>query len=394
MAKGKKKSKRITSVTVREHSKKDHSPIWEGSEKWPIDQFKSHFHSAMEYYNIGYSAKDLKPQIVRWMEKNNYAKKTVEAFKASSDRQVTITMGALASNLLKGMPAIRKDFNNGKNSADWLKERIARAVETAPKNSQSKEANENKSTLPVITIQDRLKEAAYRMTAEIEDAICLWQTDPNKFEPADYKVLNILKVAGVKAAHARIIREAYDRQLAELEELASGKADDQLREGYSHRSKKTIRKMIDFLKEIQSACTMLTEEAKVTRKPRAKKAQSKEKIISKLKYKKTDESLKLVSVNPVDIIGAKELWVFNTKTRKLGKYVAAEYSELNIKGASIANYDENASVQKTLRKPLEQLKEFKDAGKVQLRKFLDDIKAVDIKLNGRINQDVLLLKVA
>jgi len=30
---------------------------------------------------------------------------------------------------------------------------------------------------------------------------------------------------------------------------------------------------------------------------------------------------------------------------------------------------------------------------VVLRKFLDDIKAVDIKLNGRINEDTVLLKV-
>jgi hypothetical protein len=49
-------------------------------------------------------------------------------------------------------------------------------------------------------------------------------------------------------------------------------------------------------------------------------------------------------------------------------------------------------VQKTLRKPEEQLKEFKAAGKVQLRKFLDDIRAVDIKLNGRINEDIILLR--
>jgi hypothetical protein len=101
----------------------------------------------------------------------------------------------------------------------------------------------------------------------------------------------------------------------------------------------------------------------------------------------------LVSINPADIVGAQELWVYNTKSRKLGKYVAKEFAELSIKGTSIINFDEVKSVQKTLRKPEEQLKEFKAAGKVQLRKFLDDIKAVDIKLNGRINEEVVLLKV-
>lgn len=394
MAKGKKKSKRVTSVSVREHAKKDHSPVWEGHEKWTLEQFRAHFHAAMQYYNIEYSAKDLKPQIVRWMERNDFAKKAVEVFKKTNDNRISITMGALASNLLKGMPAHRKDFNGGKDSAEWLKIRIAEVSELGQDDIEKEDQKAaKKSSAAVITIQDRLRDTAFKMTAEIEDAIHLWQTEPDKFEPSEYKVLNLLKAAGAKAAHARIIRDAYTYQLAELEELAGGKANDQLREGYSHRSKKTIRKMIDFLREVQAACTMLGEEAKVTRKPRAKKALSKEKVIAKLKYKKTDEPLKLVSVNPADIIGSKELWCYNTKTRKLGRYVAAEYSELNIKGTSITNYDETNSIQKTLRKPAEQLKEFKAAGKVQLRKFLDDIKAVDIKLNGRINEDVLLLKV-
>ena len=49
---------------------------------------------------------------------------------------------------------------------------------------------------------------------------------------------------------------------------------------------------------------------------------------------------------------------------------------------------------KTLRKPEEKLKEFARAGKVQLRKFLDDINATDTKMNGRINEETILLKVA
>ena len=139
---------------------------------------------------------------------------------------------------------------------------------------------------------------------------------------------------------------------------------------------------------------MLAQEAKVNRAPRKTKAKPVEKIISKMKFLKQDDKLKLVSINPADVLGAKELWVFNIKTRKIGKYVAAEFQELGVKGTSITGFNESVSVQKTLRKPEEQLKEFKAAGKVQLRKFLEDIKAVDIKLNGRINEDTILLKVA
>ena len=42
----------------------------------------------------------------------------------------------------------------------------------------------------------------------------------------------------------------------------------------------------------------------------------------------------------------------------------------------------------------DQLKEFKAAGKVQLRKFLDDINATDTKMNGRLNEETILLKVS
>jgi hypothetical protein len=206
-------------------------------------------------------------------------------------------------------------------------------------------------------------------------------------------MLNLLRGKQAKAAHARIIKYFYTRQHDELVEAGQGKCE-QLKEAYSHLSKANMKKITQFYSEILSACDMLMQEAKVNRAPRKTKAKPVEKIISKMKFLKQDEKLKLVSVNPADIIGAKELWVFNIKTRKIGKYVAAEYLELSVKGTSIVGFNENLSVQKTLRKPEEQLKEFKAAGKVQLRKFLEDIKAVDIKLNGRINEDTILLKVA
>jgi hypothetical protein len=232
-----------------------------------------------------------------------------------------------------------------------------------------------------------------KMTEEIENAYASFQTDPEAFDPKAFKVLNLLKSQQAKAAHARIIRDYYARDLAELEELASGAGDEQLKEGYKHRSRKQIKNFIAFLTEIQTACTMLMQEAKVNKKPRKTKAVSKDKLVAKLKFKKTDEPLKLVSVNPADIIGAQELWVFNSKTRKLGKYVAEEFKELGIKGTTITGFSEMKSVQKTLRKPVEQIKAFKEAGKVALRKFLEDINAVDTKMNGRINEDTLLLKV-
>jgi hypothetical protein len=50
-------------------------------------------------------------------------------------------------------------------------------------------------------------------------------------------------------------------------------------------------------------------------------------------------------------------------------------------------------MQKTLRKPDIQIKDFMKLGKIQAKKFLDTVKTTETLMNGRINSDTLLLKV-
>jgi len=380
-------------IAHRTRAVKDHSPTWDSVETMSADQFLRHWHGAMSYYRLEFSGKDLKPAVIKWMTSVDCTKEDIAAFKKTKDNRVNVTMGAIASCLLRGMPAVRADFNQGRDTAAWLRNEIVQIIEQGKNDIDDEAVVEVKPTVVQPSIQERVKEAAYRMTEEIEDAIEGFQTDPENFDPKAFKMLNLLKGKEVKSAHARIIKSFYSKDLAELEQLASGNGDEQLREAYSHRTKKQIKNLIAFYQEIMMACDMLAQEAKVNRAPRKTKAVPKEKLIAKLKYMKTNEPLKLVSINPVDIIGASELWIFNTKTRKLGKYIASEFNTLNVKGTTIVNFDEFKSVQKTVRKPEEKLKEFKAAGKVQLRKFLDDINATDTKMNGRINEDTILLKV-
>jgi hypothetical protein len=386
------------SIALREKAKRDYSPSWVGCEAWSETQFLRYFHSAMQYYRMESTGKELKSKVIDWMGKNGYDKKTIAAFKKTKDNRCGMTVGSIAACLLKGMQSTRLDFNQGRDTATWLGAEIAKIIEEG-KNDIDEDAvkaiaDADKPVVYTPTIQERVRDAAMAMTEEIEDAYQSFNEDPENFDPKAFKMLNLLKGKGAKAAHARIIRDFYARDLAELNELASGNADEQLKEGYKHRSRKQIKNFITFLQEIESACNMLMQEAKVNKKPRKTKAVSKDKLVAKLKYKKTDEPLKLVSVNPADIIGAQELWVFNSKTRKLGKYVAEEFKELGVKGTTITGFSEMKSVQKTLRKPAEQLAAFKSAGKVALRKFLEDINAVDTKMNGRLNEETILLKVA
>ena len=372
---------------------KDHSPKWDGHETWDTNQFLRHFHTAMSWYRLESSGKELKPKVINWMSQNGYTKEQIAEFKKTKDNRCGTTVGAIAACLLKGMPPVRADFNDGRSAAVWLGQSIATIVSEGKDDIDDEAVAEVKSTVPVVSIQDRVRESSYKMTEEIETAIESFQLDPEAFDPKAFKVLNLLKAHQAKAAHARIIKDFYARDLDELIEAATTK-DEQLKEAYSHLSKVQLRKITAFYQEIVSACEMLAQEAKVNRKPKAKKAVPAEKIVAKLKYKKADEPLKLVSINPADILGAKELWTYNTKSRKLGKYVAEEFQDLGVKGTTITGFSEVKSVQKTLRKPADQIKEFKAAGKVVLRKFLEDINAVDTRMNGRINEDIILLKIA
>jgi len=385
-------------IAHRTRAVKDTSPVWEGCETWDENTFHRHFKRSMDYYRLESDIKSYKPVVVKWMETVGCTKADISAFKKVKDSRIGTTMGAVAACLNRGMIPQRADFNQGRDTAAWLRAEIVKVLAEGKDDidpdvlAAEKEASKKDVYTP--SIQERVREAAMRMTEEIENAIESFQTDAEAFDPKAFKMLNMLKAVEAKAAHARIIKEFYSKDLAELEELASGKGDEQLKEGYSHRSKKQVKNLIAFYQEIMAACTMLAQEAKVNRAPRAKKAVPAEKIVGKLKYMKTNEPLKLVSINPADILGSKELWVFNIKTRKLGRYVASEFADLSVKGTTITGFDEFKSIQKTLRKPEEKLKEFKAAGKVQLRKFLDDINATDTKMNGRINEDTMLLKVA
>ena len=281
-------------------------------------------------------------------------------------------------------------------------------AEEGAKVVEEKKAEEKaKKNVYVPSIQERIRDQAIEACDAIEEWLDGFIKDKKTFDPKEFDFTSHFAKYKISQAHARKIKSFYEGELEEailIQKLPTPgeinrckderEADQlaQLREAYSHLTKKDAQTWLTALETLHGACNVVIDAAKASRKPRAKKAPSKEKLIAKLKYCERDDKLQLVSVNPLDLIDAKEVWVYNIKTRKLGKYVAADHATLQVKGTTLQFYDEKASIQKTLRKPDETLKEFKKAGKVALRKFLENIKTTDIKLNGRFNTDTIILK--
>jgi hypothetical protein len=347
---------------------------------WDNERFDNRLRKSFYYYNYYYSQKDCKKYVVEWLQKNSkLTSDEVRAFNRAGDRLLPMTVCSLIMAHRQGMPFRGRHI-----------EFILDSVQDVIDKAEPEEIAVIASPVQVAyrpTIQDRLNEKTSEIIGELEghydDAD---QNVKTAFKPYEFLVSN-----NVVQSQLGKYEDLYSKRKAELE-LAQSRTDEQVKEGYSHYKAADFKRMMGWINDLLTAIEQYRGVKKATKKARAKKAPSKEKQVAKLKYAKEEKTLKIVSINPADIIGSAELWVYNFKTRKLGKYVAAGYQTLGIKGTTITGFDVDKSTSKTLRKPDEKLKEFAKAGKIQLRKFLDDIKATETKLNGRISVDIVLLR--
>ena len=403
-------------------------PNWDGWEEWTGEQVHKHRRSTHTWYYEHFKPADLYAYVPQWMAENEYSKEQVNAVKICPGRALSITASIVARMDMKGAPRFSKKeaehweslagtTGELKSSMDFLQKRVEEAIEEGRKIAlEKKEVAEETKNVHVPTIQERIRDQSYSMSEAIDEWLEGWVENPKSFDPKGFDIKAHFKKCGIKQAHARKMKPLYEHELddyndlermptkGQLNKMEFLEADhwEQLKEGYAHIKKgdiKTFRSAIDTL---LTELDFIIEQAKATRKPRKPKQRSASKVVEKLKFSKADPKYSLASIDPTTIIGANELWVFNVNTRKLGKYIASSIDTkglmragtgLSVKGTTIIGFDETTSIQKTLRKPVDQLKEFKDAGKVKLRKFLDDIPTTDIKLNGRCNPDTVLLKV-
>lgn len=358
-------------------------PVWDTERALAMSQeeFDHFLRKAFFYYNYFYTQKDLKKYVVNWM-KDKYSKAEVSKFIRSGDRSVPMTVCSLIKAHVQGMPLRDKELK-------YVKDRIYEVLNSDEVPEEAVVEQTTVAPAAVKTIQDRLNEKTSEHLAHFDglyDEVVEGATvDPKAY---DYFVAN-----NVPQGQLGKFEDYVDTQKMYLN-AAIDKTDEQFVEAYKHYRAADFKRHLAFFDSIQTAIDQYRQVKKATKKARVKRAPNKEKVVSKLKYMKEEKTLKLVSINPVDIIGAQELWCYNTKTRKLYKYVADSVTgPLNIKGTSLIGFNTSTSVGKTLRKPEEKLKEFARATKVQLRKFLDEIKATETIGNGRINSDMILLKV-
>lgn len=265
--------------------------------------------------------------------------------------------------------------------------------------AEKQEAIAEKPAKPKISIQDRMKDQVGPLLGEWEyfiDLLVDGDFDLKKFDP--YNQMRAFDGGCIKPNHAKIIKEEFQSEYQEALEVLEWK-DEDIKEAYANFSPKMRKEFVAFYEKIFTACDTMIETGKAKRKPRKPKAVSKEKVVAKLKYQENCSDLGIASIHPTEVVHANEVWVYNTKNRKLGVYHALNKDPRNmgrdglmVKGTTIQDFDPEQSIQKTLRKPPEQIKDFKGNAKTKFAKAFAEIKTTDTKLNGRINDATIILK--
>ena len=189
-----------------------------------------------------------------------------------------------------------------------------------------------------------------------------------------------------------VLASEFREVLALRNKAELGDWDQQLVDGYSHVKLPMLKKLVDFAAQLQTGLLETKQSKKIVR-IRRKKPTDKTKLVRKLKFMSECKELNLKSANPVDIIGASEVWVYDVKRKKIGVYASDYEGTLGVKGTSIDNYSDAKSYEKTLRKPELQLPEFMAARKNGLHKFVDSVRGKKLSARKRLLPDMVIVRI-
>lgn len=334
---------------------------------------------ALNYYNVNNDDKDKKKWFI-----SHYAKvdKKVAVELLKVDEYHFRHAGILARLQDGGSVLQEKELNFFNERIAFLKSQVTVRQKSADK-ADKKAAATAALVAAQPSIQQRMDDKAHELAGEIDGAIDEFVLT----KKSDFSVKAYFATNNVSAPIAKRIGDLYVKTAAELREALAGD-DKQLVEGYSHLSKRELKKFAEFVEQIITDCNQAVQTAKATRAPRARKAVPLSKQVAKVKYLKEFAELKLKSVKPEDMIGAKEVWVYNTKYRKVQVYKSD--SGLAVKGTTLIGFDVVESKSMTLRKPEDFFKGV-SMTKRPLNAAFKTLKTKPATPNGRINEECIIL---
>jgi len=350
--------------------------------------YQSKLLRAFHWYGMNCDIKDARKYLVEFGKKQHLDKRYIAGIQALDNDEVPKTIAWCARLLVHGATLSAGHAAAVEDRLTKLKATIDGKDVVAKAAASSKTA----AAAPVKSVQDFMREKVQSMLGDFEGELDNYIYGKGKWT-SDKEFYNYLRGKELPQAYIPFIVAWCDEKIKEFGTVLITK-DVELKDGYGNFTKKQIGELVKWLAAIKNQAVDYGTFKKVNRAPRKRKAKPASVQVAKMKYKQSDDAFKVKSVAAPDIIGADQLWTFNTKTRVLAVYRATGSQGLGVKGTKIINFDTELSKQKRLRKPEQVLTKVAEGGKVSLRKLLDDVKAVEYTPNGRVNADTILLRVA
>jgi hypothetical protein len=336
---------------------------------------------AFNWYNYHYGKRDAKDMICQYLEVN-HRPKDAKLLRGIPDSQIRLTPAWVCRMSLMGLQLSEHEIC-------VVDEQIGEMLRA--KQEVKKVVSEGEATQAKLTIQDHLREKVSECCGELEGMFDDFVTAGAKMS-ADFKPISLMRGINISPNMVDTVSAVWELRLAEYNEVLEG-TDADLVEGYSHLSKLQLKNCVKFCETVINDCKSYVQLKKVERKPRAKKAVSPERLSQKFKYLKEFDELKLKSEPPAKLVNASEAWLYDTAKRKLIHVMADSHiGTFTIKGSAIVGFDALTTVQKTLRKPAEQIKTVMSGGKPVMRKEFVAIKSTETKFTGRGNENLVILK--
>jgi hypothetical protein len=241
------------------------------------------------------------------------------------------------------------------------------------------------------TAADIIKMKTDNFMGDLEDTVDLYFKNSHEIM-MDFSAYNELIKLSAPGSIATHIANYYRPLRDELKELVDKKSAD-LIEAYGFMKPKQRKQYLAFIQQIIDDAERFKMSKKAVRKTRAPKIKTAEAQVKSVKFLASSNEYKLTSVPPVSIIGAKRVFLFNVKYRRIVELIAEDAKSFEIKGMQILNVNVNTSRQTTLRKPDEFLKIVLNKMPSFIDKQWAQLTTKNSIPNGRLNADSIIMRV-
>ena len=335
-----------------------------------LTNYKSALSRAFNFYNQDKDKKDARVYLKTYIKHKGMA----VDIDGVSDSNIILTYGWLSRMVLNGNTLIdrhNEDLDSYITNLSTTKQVIKVVVDKVPKPS----------------VRDYMQDKIAEVIGDLEGAVDAFLKEDKEFD-----LYNYLQANSIPKPYCKDIDEWARKRGTEFTEVYKT-TDKDTKDGYSNISRRQQANLVKMFGAFIVDLEKYTQFKKANRKPRVTKAKPPAVQVARIKFKKEDTELGIKSVNPSEMVGASQVWVYNVKYKRLAAYRSDSVLGIQVKGSTLQNYDPDMSECRSIRRPEAFLKVLLDASKVKLRKLLSDLTTKGYDVTGRINDECIIVRV-